>query len=158
MDCLDNERRPHFPQFSYSASGREWTVRHHSDIITAGHRRDPQLLDRPRMTLTWRISPLLLSSSPLHLSSPLLFFSFVKASKQSRFWACAAALGDPKCSAILCAVMWSPFEGREQRWWPAVFWHVLILPNTEKQPLIDLDDSRDADIAASYLWVKDAAF
>uniref|UniRef100_A0A8C6SGD2 non-specific serine/threonine protein kinase n=1 Tax=Neogobius melanostomus TaxID=47308 RepID=A0A8C6SGD2_9GOBI len=23
MDCLDNERRPHFPQFSYSASGRE---------------------------------------------------------------------------------------------------------------------------------------
>lgn len=35
MDCLDNERRPHFPQFSYSASGREWTV-HHSDIITAG--------------------------------------------------------------------------------------------------------------------------
>lgn len=24
MDCIDNERRPHFPQFSYSASGREW--------------------------------------------------------------------------------------------------------------------------------------
>ena len=24
MDCMDNERRPHFPQFSYSASGREW--------------------------------------------------------------------------------------------------------------------------------------
>ncbi|XP_074172936.1 RAC-gamma serine/threonine-protein kinase [Rhinolophus sinicus] len=23
MDCVDNERRPHFPQFSYSASGRE---------------------------------------------------------------------------------------------------------------------------------------
>ncbi|XP_023849575.1 RAC-gamma serine/threonine-protein kinase [Salvelinus sp. IW2-2015] len=23
MDCMDNERRPHFPQFSYSASGRE---------------------------------------------------------------------------------------------------------------------------------------
>ncbi|XP_067371912.1 RAC-gamma serine/threonine-protein kinase isoform X2 [Channa argus] len=23
MNCLDNERRPHFPQFSYSASGRE---------------------------------------------------------------------------------------------------------------------------------------
>lgn len=21
MDCVDNERRPHFPQFSYSASG-----------------------------------------------------------------------------------------------------------------------------------------
>lgn len=25
MDCMDNERRPHFPQFSYSASGREWS-------------------------------------------------------------------------------------------------------------------------------------
>lgn len=24
MDAADNERRPHFPQFSYSASGREW--------------------------------------------------------------------------------------------------------------------------------------
>lgn len=23
MDAADNERRPHFPQFSYSASGRE---------------------------------------------------------------------------------------------------------------------------------------
>lgn len=23
MDCVDSERRPHFPQFSYSASGRE---------------------------------------------------------------------------------------------------------------------------------------
>lgn len=35
MDCLDNERRPHFPQFSYSASGREWPL-HYGDIITAG--------------------------------------------------------------------------------------------------------------------------
>lgn len=26
MDCMDNERRPHFPQFSYSASGREWVL------------------------------------------------------------------------------------------------------------------------------------
>lgn len=26
MDAADNERRPHFPQFSYSASGREWAL------------------------------------------------------------------------------------------------------------------------------------
>ncbi len=27
MDSADSERRPHFPQFSYSASGREWCHR-----------------------------------------------------------------------------------------------------------------------------------
>lgn len=104
MDCLDNERRPHFPQFSYSASGREWTVRHHSDIITAGHRRDPQLLDRPRMTLTWRISPLLLSSSPLQ-SASLLFVCESLQTKPILILRCGPRGSEVQCDPLRCDVI-----------------------------------------------------
>lgn len=88
MDCLDNERRPHFPQFSYSASGREWTLCH-GDIITAGlwgHQtgaKEPTALDQPRMTMTWRILPF--CSSRLHLSGLLSFFIFVKHILEAKF-------------------------------------------------------------------------
>lgn len=89
MDCLDNERRPHFPQFSYSASGREWVVHCFGDIITAGlwgHHcgtKRPMALDWPRSTMTWRILPFSSSSSLFHLSTPfhllLIFIYFCES-------------------------------------------------------------------------------
>lgn len=33
MDAADNERRPHFPQFSYSASGREWAFPPYQSVL-----------------------------------------------------------------------------------------------------------------------------
>lgn len=88
MDCLDNERRPHFPQFSYSASGREWTV-HHGDTIAAGlwgHQcgtKRPTALDRPR-TKQWLEgfcpslpAPPLFFTSPVQYSINLFIYLFI---------------------------------------------------------------------------------
>lgn len=109
MDCLDNERRPHFPQFSYSASGREWTI-HRSDITTAvlwGHQCGTKKTHSFGLTQTHtdlkefalRLSS---SSSLFHLSRPLLYSSFCEClfrrNFQKKRWS------ELRCDQLLCNV------------------------------------------------------
>lgn len=116
MDCLDNERRPHFPQFSYSASGREWTI-HRSDIITAGFwghhcgTKRPITLDWPRTTLTWRIcpSPLLplFFTSPGHFSIFIFVNAFLEGTSRQNYpliQHCDPRWSEVWCDQLLCNV------------------------------------------------------
>lgn len=107
MDCLDNERRPHFPQFSYSASGREWTV-HESDIIrsSAWYTKGPQLRTDPEWLWLDGFCPFCFS--PLYLSSllHLLFIYFLvnpcRGSFQAKIHSKPA-----RQLYVIRAVMWS---------------------------------------------------
>lgn len=160
MDYLDNERRPHFPQFSYSASGREWTI-HRSDIITAGLWGHQCGTKRPT-ALDWPTDPHWLEGfcpSPLlfllffHLSRPLLFFFYFceclfRRNLQTKRWP------ELRCDQLLCNV---PLMSGASLVACCALMCVCPAKPTEQTPPIQLNDSW-CIFATSYLCEGDTVF
>lgn len=143
MDCLDNERRPHFPQFSYSASGREWTVqwRHHQSWSLRSSTWDPKkrknkqtnpptASDQASLRGFFPSPSFLLSSSPLQ-SAFFIYYSYFcqkKTNKQKK----TTRPSDPNCDLISCDDPLRTGAPPER----AVFWRVSVLHKRRRRTLV----------------------